>query len=245
MVLELGWHTPTHFISHDPRMRRDDRYGPYMISSGLPMRYFQHGVGRTELWHMPAQWDESQTIGRHDDLRRGPMASAPERVTGMVGLSAQEYGMELARFAQDAAQRWHAMQICNFHPVYVADPQDHPRASRRALESGLAGARAAGCRFDNQEAWSRFSRARADVRLREWRRTEDGVVMALESAEGITGLTLVVPDGVASAADAATGERFSLLTLRREARLQRMVTLDLPPGRPRRLVFRLKTNGSQ
>ena len=139
-MLDFGWYTPTHFASHDPRMRRDDNYGPYMIGTGLCMPYFQHGVGVTDMWHMPAQWDESQTIGRHADLLAGPMADTPDRADGMVGLTSEEYGVELARFAESAATRWHVMQIANFHPVYAAGPQDHVRASRHALELGMEGA---------------------------------------------------------------------------------------------------------
>ena len=81
---------PTHFVSHDPRMRRDERYGPYMISTALPLRYFQHGMGVLDLWHMPAQWDESQTLGEWDPEdpkstgRGGPVGGGIRRGTHPV-----------------------------------------------------------------------------------------------------------------------------------------------------------------
>lgn len=252
MILDLGWHTPTHFISHDPRMRRDDRYGPYMISSALPMRYFERGEGVIDLWHMPAQWDESQTIGRYRAVVKGPSpkwagfqafsgsreffgALTPDRAAGMIGLTAEEYGEALARFAETAATRWHGVQITNFHPVYVAIPQDHPRASRRALEMGAEGARAAGCRFENLERWSRFFRARAGVRLVDWRSEADADFVTLASQAGIEGLTLLLPEGTAGVRDAGTGEKLSVCEVTLEGRRQRCVVVGLDAGSPLRL----------
>lgn len=249
MILDLGWHTPTHFISHDPRMRRDVRYGPYMISSALPMRYFERETGVLDLWHMPAQWDESQTIGRYEALVKGPPPDwagfgefpgsreffgglAPDRAAGMVGLTAEEYGTVLARFAEEAAGRWHGVQICNFHPVYVAIPQDHPRASRRALEMGAEGARTAGCRFENLERWSRFFRARAGVRLADWRREGEADFLTLQSAEGIEGLTLLLPDGAVEVREAEKGEALAAREWALEGRRQRGVVVNLGPGTP-------------
>ena len=233
MVVDLGWYTPTHFISHDPRMRHDERYGPYMISTALPLRYFQHGVGVLDLWHMPAQWDESQTLGEQDP--------ADPKSAGRVGLSAEAYGTELTRFAEDAAHRWHGCQIANFHPSYIAMPQDDPRASRRALEMGLEGARAAGCRFENQERWSRFSRARADVRLAE--RWEDGeaVFLTLVSPMGLQGLTLLLPDRVIDARVAETGGPLDIREVVLEGRRQRTVFLDLLAKTPRTLRMATST----
>ena len=231
MLVDLGWYTPTHFISHDPRMRHDERYGPYMISTALPLRYFQHGVGVLDLWHMPAQWDESQTLGERD--------SADPKSTGRVGLSAEAYGEELTRFAEDAARRWHGCQIANFHPSYVAMSQDDPRASRRALEMGLDGARAAGCRFENQERWSRFSRARADVRLAERREEGEAVFLTLVSPGDLHGLTLLLPDRVTGARGAESGNALDVREVVLEGRRQRAVTLDLFAETP--LTLRMET----
>lgn len=227
MVVDLGWYTPTHFISHDPRMRHDERYGPYMISTALPLRYFQHGMGVLDLWHMPAQWDESQTLGERD--------SADPKSTGRVGLSAEAYGEELTRFAEDAARRWHGCQIANFHPSYVAMSQDDPRASRRALEMGLDGARAAGCRFENQERWSRFSRARADVRLAERRTEGEAVVLTLVSPGDLHGLTLLLPDRVTGVRGAETGNALDVREVVLEGRRQRAISLNLFAETPRTL----------
>ncbi len=227
MVVDLGWYTPTHFISHDPRMRHDERYGPYMISTALPLRYFQHGVGVLDLWHMPAQWDESQTLGERDP--------ADPKSTGRVGLSAEAYGEELTRFAEDAARRWHGCQIANFHPSYVAMPQDHPRASRLALEIGLEGARSAGCRFENQERWSRFSRARADVRLVDRWNEGGAVFLKMVSPGDLHGLTLLLPDPVTGVRVAETGEVLEVREVVLEVQKQRCVHLDLLSGTPRTL----------
>ncbi len=227
MVVDLGWHTPTHFISHDPRMRHDERYGPYMISTALPLRYFQHGVGVLDLWHMPAQWDESQTLGEEDP--------GDPKSTGRVGLSTEEYGEELTRFAEDAARGWHGCQIANFHPSYVAMSQDHPRASRRSLEMGLDGARAAGCRFENQERWSRFSRARAEVRLVARREEGEAVFLTVVSPADLHGLTLLLPDPVTGIRVAETGNALDVREVVLEGRRQRAVTLDLFAETPRTL----------
>ncbi len=235
MVVDLGWYTPTHFISHDPRMRRDERYGPYMIATALPLPYFQHGVGVLDLWHMPAQWDESQTLGELDP--------GDPKSTGRVGLSAEAYGAELTRFAEDAARRWHGCQIANFHPSYVAMPQDDPRASRRALEMGLEGARAAGCRFENQERWSRFSRARADVRLVERWEEGEAVFLTLVSPMGLQGLTLLLPDRVIDARVAETGGPLDIREVVLEGRRQRAVFLDLLAKTPLTLRMETATSG--
>ena len=233
MVVDLGWYTPTHFISHDPRMRHDERYGPYMISTALPLRYFQHGVGVLDLWHMPAQWDESQTLGERDP--RDPKS------TGRVGLSAEAYGAELTRFAEDAARRWHGCQIANFHPSYVAMSQDDPRASRRALEMGLDGARGAGCRFENQERWSRFSRARADVRLVERREEGEAVVLTFVSPGDLHGLTLLLSDRVIDVRVTDRGDALDIREVMLEGRRQRAVSVDLLAETPRTLRMETTT----
>ncbi len=239
IMLDFGWYTPTHFASHDPRMRRDENYGPYMIGTGLCMPYFQHGVGLTDMWHMPAQWDESQTIGRHEDLLAGPMAETPDRVEGMVGLTSEEYGVELARFAESAATRWHVMQIANFHPVYAAGPQDHVRASRHALELGMEGAIAAGCRFENQENYSSFSRARAGVHLTESYAQGENHFITLVAGANISGLSLMLPDNVTSVQEKSTGASLPIQQVTLESRHQRAVTIDLNEGAPLTLCLKL------
>ena len=157
------------------------------------------------------------------------------KASGRVGLSAAAYGAELARFAEDAAKRWHGVQIANFHPSYVAMPQDEPRASRRALEMGLDGARAAGCRFENQERWSLFSRARADVRLTEWREEGDAEFLTVESPGDLEALTLLLSDGATEVRVAETGEALEVREVELEGRRQRCVVVDLHAGVPRTL----------
>lgn len=249
MLRDLGWHTPVHFISHDPRMRPGPHYGPYMIASALPLPYYEPGTGVLDLWHMPAQWDESETIGLPEQLTR-PVppdwpgfqgvpdeyhdfytAQTTNRVSGFVGLTAADYGEALARFAEEAAQRWHGVQITNFHPLYVAGPQDHPRASRLALELGLRGAAAAGCRFDNLEHWSRFFRARAAVRLTGWQIGPGPAEwITLWAADSLAQLVMLLPDTVTEVHLAATGIALPLHTWRLEGRWQQGVLVDLDAG---------------
>jgi hypothetical protein len=256
VLRELGWYTPVHFISHDPRMRLAERYGPYMIASALPLRYFERGVGVLDVWHMPAQWDESQTIGLPADLVKARPADwrgwqmvprdyhgfysaiAPGHVDGFVGLTAETYGAQLARFARDAAQRWHGVQISNFHPLYAAGPQDHPRASRVALQIALREARAAGCRFDNLEHWARFFRRRAGVRLVTWRSgTDEDEFVTLEAPESVEELALLVPDLVTAVQSMATGEAIPLQAWWLEGRWQTGTVVKLNAGQP--LALRL------
>src|SRR5690242_3655768 len=112
IVRQLGWHTPVHFISHDPRMRLSQHYGPYMISSALPLRYFDRQAGILDIWYLPAQWDESETIGLPAELMQARPPNwagfqsippeyhgfyaplGPDAVAGFVGLTAEEYGLE-------------------------------------------------------------------------------------------------------------------------------------------------------
>ncbi len=126
----------------------------------------------------------------------------------------------------------HGCQIANFHPSYVAMPQDHPRASRLALEIGLEGARSAGCRFENQERWSRFSRARADVRLVDRWNEGGAVFLKIVSPGDLHGLTLLLPDPVTGVRAAETGEPLEIRDTVLEGRKQRRVCLDLAAGTP-------------
>lgn len=249
MLLELGWYTPTHFISHDPRMQKDRNYGPYMIGTGLPMRYFDPQEGLLDLWYMPAQWDESQTLGKFNDLtKKRPQewpgwdhfpsvreflaALPPDRARGMVGLSAEEYGLVLAQFAGEAANRWHTVQICNFHPIYVAIPQNHPRASRLALEMGIEGARQAGCGFDNLEHWSHFFRTRARVRLIACRRSGATTFITLDAPESIDGLTLLLPAETTQVRMEESGQLFDLIDCAFEGRKRHTIIINLESGKP-------------
>ena len=118
MVVELGWYTPTHFISHDPRMRHDERYGPYMISTALPLRYFQHGVG---CWRCGTC------------LRSGTRARRLENAIRRIPNRRAGWASRRRRTARNSPGSpktrrgaGTGCQIANFHPSYVAMPQDHP-----------------------------------------------------------------------------------------------------------------------
>ena len=169
------------------------------------------------------------------------MAETPDRADGMVGLTSEEYGVELARFAESAATRWHVMQIANFHPVYAAGPQDHVRASRHALELGMEGAIAAGCRFENQEEYSRFSRARAGVRLTEAYSQGDDYFITLQSGANINRLSLLLPESVGAVREASTGAVLPIQQAMLEGRRQRAVTVDLAAATPLTLCLRSTT----
>jgi hypothetical protein len=257
-ILDLGWFTPTHFISHDPRMRHDAHFGPYMIATGLPMRYLDPVGGLLALWHMPAQWDESQTLGDERLVQRPPDdwpgwqtvppayhgfydAMQPDRAQGMVRLSPEAFGAELAAFAREAATRWHGVQICNFHPLYVAGPQDHPRASRRALELGLDGARDAGCRFENLENWSRFFRARATVTLEHFATVPGAAHLVLRAEQDLNDLFLLLPESVGIVSRVDTGASLPIVSRTLEGRAQPGVVCALRAGKP--LELRLALNG--
>ena len=154
---------------------------------------------------MPAQWDESQTIGRHEDLLAGPMANTPDRADGMVGLTSEEYGVELARFAESAATRWHVMQIANFHPVYAAGPQD-PRQSfppRVGIGHGRRHRRRLPLPRTKRTTPAFRARVRG-VRLTESYSQGDSHFITLESGADISGLSLMLPDNVASVQDKST-----------------------------------------
>ena len=107
-----------------------------------------------------------------------------------------------------------------------------PRASRRALELGLEGARDAGCRFSNLERWSRFFRARAAVQLTDRRQVDGGDLLTLLSADGVSELTLLLAGSATEASLADSGARLPVHELILEGRPQRAVTLDLPAGVP-------------
>jgi hypothetical protein len=64
MIVGLGWQTPPRVTSRDPWMRRHDRYGPYMISSGLPLHYYEPGEGLLDMWYQPVQWWSIPRPGR-------------------------------------------------------------------------------------------------------------------------------------------------------------------------------------
>ncbi len=159
---------------------------------------------------MPAQWDESRAVGRHQEVLTLPVSVDSARLYGMVGLSAQEYGLELIRFAESAAKRWHVVQITSFHPIHVAMDQSHPRDSRKALEPGLEGVAGAGCRFACLESRPRCFRARAAVRLPTWERGSESETVGLRADAPIEGLTPFLPDAVVEVGDSGIGQLLSM-----------------------------------
>ena len=231
IVRKLGWHILLPFQSYDPRMRPGDRKGPYMISTALPMRAFDWEAGVLDLWHIPYQWID--VIWQHVAGQQSAGKTLdPKSLRSMLGQTGEEYGAQLVWFAEDAAKRWHGVQICSFHPCYVASPQPYLGSSQQALEMGLEGARAAGCRFENLERWSRFFRARASVRLTEWWTEKRNTFITLESAISIEGLTLLLPDRVTDARFRETDEEVPVREVILEGRAQRAVVVDLRTGSP-------------
>jgi len=210
-----------------------------MISTALPMRAFDREAGVLDLWHIPFQWIDLiwQRVASQQRSAGKAGTLDPKSLRSMLGQTGEEYGTQLARFAEDAAQRWHGVQICSFHPCYVASPQPYLGSSQQALEMGLEGARAAGCRFENLERWSRFFRARADVRLTEWCTEKSAEFITLESATSIDGLTLLLPDRVAGVRSKGTGEEFPVREVILEGRTQRVVVIELRTDSPLTLCF--------
>ena len=95
----------------------------------------------------------------------------------------------------------------------------------------MEGARAAGCRFENLERWSRFLRARADVRLTDWRGEDDREFVTLESTDGVQGLALLLPERVTEVRG-ETGAALSTREVELEGRRQRAIVVDLKAGSP-------------
>lgn len=239
MVRELGWRTAIPFMSYDPRILPGDRKGPYMISTALPMRYFDREAGVLDLWHLPYQNIDTiwQGIAKQPLPAEADGADLEVRYR-MLGQTGEAYGAQLARFAEDAAARWHGVQVSSFHPCYVASPRPYVGSSQRALEIAMEGARAAGCRFENLERWSRFFRARAGVRLREWWSEETTIFITLESDSGIEGLTLLLPDRVKEVRLRERGDILPVRQLTLEGRTQNAVVVDLGEGSPLRVCLK-------
>ncbi len=239
MVRELGWRTAIPFMSYDPRILPGDRKGPYMISTALPMRYFDREAGVLDLWHLPYQNIDTiwQGIGKQPLPAEADTAD-PDARYRMLGQTGEAYGTQLARFAEDAATRWHGVQVSSFHPRYVASPRPHVGSSQQALEIAMEGARAAGCRFENLERWSRFFRARAGVRLKEWWTEGSTIFVTLESNSGMEGLTLLLPDRVKEVRLKERGDVLPVRQLTLEGRTQNAVVVDLGEGAPLRLCLK-------
>ena len=237
LVEELGWRTLLPFQSHDPRVRPGDRKGPYLISTALPMRYFDRDVGVLDLWHVPFHWIDVlwQFVAKY--AATGQKVD-PESVRRELGMNGDDYGEQLARSAEDAARRWHGAPCCSFHPCYVSSPWPVFGSSRRALEMGLEGARAAGCGFANLEQWSRFFRGRAGVRLKARWRTPDAEFVTLESSLEVAGLTVLMPDRVEAVRSGERGENLPLREFALEGRQQQGIVVDLPEKVPLTLCMR-------
>jgi hypothetical protein len=222
VVQELGWHTLHPFQSIDPRIRPGDEKGPYLIGTALPMRYFDHKAGVLDLWHVPYQWIDRiwQTVASN-------RTAETNELQGLIGETGDEYGEKLARFAHEAAARWHVSQVSSFHPCYVSKDWPLLGSSRRALEIGLKGAQDSGARFDNLESWSRFFRARAGIKLIHY----DGKgTCTLESPQSIKGLTLLLHDSVHTVRT-ETGT-ILIRQLELEGRTQKAIVLDLVANQP-------------
>jgi len=234
MVSELGWRMLLPFQCHDPRVGPGDRQGPYLIPTGLPMRYFDSSAGVLDLWHIPYHWIDiiwQMVAGRRAALQEGEDLDAPCLRRDM-GLTGEQYGEQLVRFAEDAARKWHGAQLCSFHPCYVAFPQPILGSSRQALEMGLAGARAAGCRFENLERWARFVRGRDAVRLTAWWADEDTEFLTLSTGTSVAGLTLLLPDRVTQVRSRQSGARIPVRRLDLEGRTQSAIQIDLQEDAP-------------
>ena len=231
MAEELGWHTLHPFQSLDNRIRPGDDRGPYLISTALPARYFDWEAGVLDLWYVPYQWIDRiwQTVAR-EQATGGDLS--PEALQKLIGGTGEDYGAMLARFAGEAASRWHVTQTCSFHPCYVSKSWPYLGSSQGALEMGLDGAKAAGCRFENLERWSRFFRDRAEVRLTGWRTEGETAHLTLVSEGGIEGLTLLLPDEATDVRLGETSRRLTVDDVELEGRTQRSITMDLPAGRP-------------
>ena len=235
IVKELGWRTLQPFQSIDPRIRPGDEAGPFLIGTALPMRYWDHQAGVLDLWHVPYQWIDRiwQTVASN-------RSSTIEELESLIGESGEDYGEKLARFAEEAATKWHVTQVSSFHPCYVSKDWPLLGSSRRALELGLAGARDAGAKFENLENWSRFIRSRAEIRLVNLEKKSDQLWWTLESGEDIEGLTLLLPETIRTV-HSDQGE-VRILNKRLEQRAQNFVVLDFVANQSRTICMKTSSN---
>ena len=102
----------------------------------------------------------------------------------------------------------------------------------------MEGAIAAGCRFENQENYSAFSRARAGVRLTESYAQGDTHFITFESRANISGLSLMLPENVVSVQEKSTGASLPIRQVTLESRRQRAATVDLAAATPLTLCFK-------
>lgn|GEM_PF-2842673 len=235
IVQELGWHTLQPFQSIDPRIRPGDEAGPYLIGTALPMRYWDHEAGVLDLWHVPYQWIDRiwQTVASN-------RSSTIEELETLIGESGEDYGEKLARFAEDAATKWHVGQVSSFHPCYVSKDWPLLGSSRRALELGLAGARTVGAQFENLENWSRFIRTRAEIRLVHSEMKDDQLRWTLESEHDIEGLTLLLPETIREIHSGPGEVRMQEKQL--EGRMQNFVVLNFIANQPKTIYMRATSN---
>ncbi|MDA0746893.1 MAG: hypothetical protein O2954_10265 [bacterium] len=239
IVRELGWHTLLPFQSYDPRIRPGDRTGPYLIATALPMRFFDPAEGVQDIWHFPFQWIDMawQLVARQKSSTE-PNALEPETLHHITGQTTEDYGAQLAQFAQSAASRFHVTQACSFHPCYVSQDWPYLGSSKLALEIALEAAKNAGCRFENLENFSRFFRARANVQLTAYRTETQTTTLTLESKLGIQNLTLLLPEQTEIRSQK---EPLSIHHLHLEGRTQCAVILHLRPNTPETLHLRKTT----
>jgi hypothetical protein len=235
MVEELGWKTLLPFQSIDPRIPIGTERGPYAMPTALPMRYCDGEAGVLDLWHIPYQWIDR--IWQAVAVQKKQGVTDDESLKAICRESGDDYGAKVARFAHEAASKWHVLQLCSFHPVYVSKPWPYLGSSQRALEMGLEGAKAAGSRFDNMERWSRFTRGRDSVRMTALRDESGARALTLESKIGVAALTVLLPDGVTEVMDDG-GQGLTVQELKLEGRKQLGVVVDVAAGGRTVLAFR-------
>ncbi len=228
LVAEMGWKTLLPFQSIDPRIPVGLEKGPYVMPTALPLRYCDREGGVLDLFHIPYQWIDR--IWQAVAVQKREGVTDEDALKAILNENGDEYGAKVARFTEEAATRWHVMQICSFHPVYVSQPWPYLGSSQRALEMGLESAKANGSAFDNHERWSKFVRGRDAVKMTGIRDNSGTTVLTLESDIGVEGLAVLLPDGVGEVMDEG-GRELAIQEFRLEGRDQRAVVIDVAAGR--------------
>ena len=185
ILLEHGWRLRTHFVSHDPRMRKET-FGPYTISSTLPMRYYDYYEGLMDIFMQPAQYDESQAVGEGAVPPGKPEAGMVQR----VGFTQDEYSKALERFMKESVEKYHGVHIANFHPAYL-DPS-HPRTSFDSFCAVLDAAKRLGMPRWNLESWAAFVRGRSCLRINRVEEKNDRTIVEMTCDYDVDGLTIML-----------------------------------------------------
>jgi len=228
LLQEQGWSMADHFCGHDPRLNRHN-YGPYCITSSLPMRYYDPEAGVMDFLLQPSQGDESQTVD---------WINPDERASGFnvarTGFSLKEYAAMLKRFLKENDELYHGLHVGNWHPLYM-DPDvlqtEYARFYNRAAfievmeflqEQDIA--------RGQLEHWTRFVWAKNALRFELMHVGTGYTEWQLHSRDSIENLSVML-NGVEDPMEAQLdGISMTIQRKRLEGRVQPYITFSLSAG---------------